>query len=69
MSSIERMELAYDSLMSQAEGDYVTDIKVREKWTYAFVGTVYCTELEATAYPRLSASGGPGKNGGSVTLF
>ncbi len=43
---------AYDELLNSAgPGYYVTDIKVQEKWWYAFVGTVYCTDLEAMAYP------------------
>jgi len=39
-------------LRQQAGEDYVADIKVREEWTYAFAGTLYCTYIEATAYPR-----------------
>lgn len=48
-----RAERAFRSLRNQAGNDFVTDVKVRERWTYAFVGTVYCTAMEATAYPRL----------------
>ena len=44
---------AYRALQAQAGGDYITDVKVTESWIYAFVGTVYCTGLEATAYPRI----------------
>lgn len=54
----DRTKRAYDSLMVQAGNDYVTNIKEQETWYYALVGTVYCTELEATAYPRISASEG-----------
>ena len=43
---------AYRALRIQAGEDYITDVKVTESWIYAFVGTVYCTGLEATAYPR-----------------
>jgi hypothetical protein len=53
-----RQQQAYEELMRQATNEYVTDIKVQEKWTYAFVGTVYCTVLEATAYPRIVVSTG-----------
>jgi hypothetical protein len=60
----QRAEMAYDGLMKQAGNDYVTDIKVRERWTYAFIGTVYCTDLEATAYPRLAVISAPS---GTVT--
>jgi hypothetical protein len=53
----DRQQKAYEELMRQAGNDYyVTDIKVQERWTYAFVGTVYCTELEATAYPQITGS-------------
>lgn len=44
-----RMESAYRSLQEQAAGDYITDVQVQERWTYAFVGTVYCTGLRAKA--------------------
>ncbi len=36
----------------EAGKDYIADIKVLEEWTYAFPGTLYCTYMEATAYPR-----------------
>lgn len=48
----DRQERAYRMLLSQAGGDYVTDIKINESWTYALVGTVYKTTLEAMAYPQ-----------------
>jgi len=54
-----RAELAYNELMVKAGPDYVTDVKVRERWIYAFIGTVYCTEIEATAYPKLSLMSTP----------
>lgn len=54
-----RAQQAYGSLLEHAGADsVVTDIKVQEKWFYAFVGTVYCTELQGTAYPRLPAPQG-----------
>ena len=43
---------AYQALKVQAGEDYIADIKITERWTYAFVGTVYCTTMEATAYPK-----------------
>ncbi len=46
-----RHQRAYQDLRSQAEGYYLTDIKITESWTYAFVGTIYTTKLQATAYP------------------
>lgn len=54
----DRAQRAYDRLVAAAGGDYVTDIKVNERWSYAFVGTVYCTEMKATAYPRIVSSTG-----------
>jgi hypothetical protein len=48
----DRHDRAYRTLLSQAGGDYVTDIKIEESWTYALVGTIYKTTMEATAYPQ-----------------
>jgi len=47
-----RMQNANEELIEKARGDYISDVKVTESWKYAVVGTVYCTELSATAYPR-----------------
>jgi len=47
-----RAARALADLRREAGEDYITDIKVREKWRYAFWGTMYCTYMEATAYPR-----------------
>lgn len=44
-----RLERAYNSLQSQAGGAIITDVKVNERWVYRFVGTSYCTELQANA--------------------
>ncbi len=53
----DRVERAYSDLLANAGPEYyVTDIQVSERWTYAFVGTVYCTDLQATAYPLQAAS-------------
>jgi hypothetical protein len=48
-----RAERAYEALKKRAREDYVADIQVKESWTYGFVGTMYCTTLEAKAYPRI----------------
>lgn len=48
----DRQERAYSILRGQSGGDYITDVKVKESWIYALVGTVYKTTLEATAYPH-----------------
>ncbi len=47
---------AYNQLIAQAKGDYITDIKVQESWAYGFVGTAYITTLKATAYPYKECS-------------
>lgn len=47
----DRHERAYQMLRAQAGSDFLTDIKIKESWTYAFVGTVYTTRLEAKVYP------------------
>lgn len=50
----DRYERAYAELLDDAgPGYYVTDIQVSESWKYGFVGTAYCTDLKATAYPQL----------------
>lgn len=46
-----RHKRAFQALMDEADGDYITDIKIEESWTYALVGTVYKTTFEAMAYP------------------
>jgi len=48
-----RQERAYQDLLAQAGDDVITNVKITESWGYAFVGTIYQTKLEATAYPRL----------------
>ena len=45
----ERAERAYKALEAQAAGDYITDVQVEERWSYAFIGTIYCTSLKAKA--------------------
>jgi len=48
-----RHERAYQELLKEANGDFITDIKIQEFWWYAYIGTIYSTKMEATAYPRL----------------
>jgi hypothetical protein len=43
----DRAERAYMQLEAAAGGDFITDVRVQETWAYGFVGTVYCTRLEA----------------------
>lgn len=49
-----RQQSAYQSLLEQAGDRLLTDVKVTESWSYAFVGTVHTTTIEATAYPKRS---------------
>lgn len=49
----ERQQQAYQLIRAQAGSDFITDVKIKESWTYAFVGTVYTTTIEATSYPRM----------------
>jgi hypothetical protein len=51
-----RQAEAYEKLKQAAGNDLITDIKIEESWTYAFVGTIYHTTLTATAYPDKNAS-------------
>lgn len=44
-----RAERAYQELEAKAEGDFITDVQVKERWSYGFVGTRYCTALRAKA--------------------
>ena len=46
-----RHQRAQQLLEAAAGGRYITDTKIQESWTYAFVGTVYTTTLKATVYP------------------
>ena len=45
-----RQQRAYRALERQAPNEVIRQISVKERWTYAFVGTVYCTEFSAYAY-------------------
>jgi len=48
----DRQERAYMLLKEKAKGGYITDVKIKESWTYAFVGTSYKTTMTATVYPK-----------------
>ena len=49
----DRLHIANSLLISQADGDYISDVKVTESWMYGLIGTKYCTKLDATAYPPI----------------
>ena len=51
----QRASFAYRNLKTQAGNGYLTDIRVQETWTYAYVGTLYCTIMEGTIYPPLQS--------------
>lgn len=57
---------AYESLLSQAGDDLLSDITVTESWQWAFVGTLYTTKIEATAYPRQLTTRAPTTGDGSA---
>jgi hypothetical protein len=46
----DRHDVAYSLLKAKANGGHITDVKIKESWTYAFVGTVYTTTITATVY-------------------
>lgn len=48
----DRHKRAYRILRDQAGNDFIANVKIQESWTYALVGTVYTTTIEAMAYPR-----------------
>ena len=47
----DRQHRAYTQLFVSAGGDYVSDVEIEDSWFYGFVGTGYCTEMNAKAYP------------------
>jgi hypothetical protein len=51
----DRLERAYQLLQGQAGGDFITNVQLKESWTYGLVGTLYCTSLQATAVRGNSA--------------
>jgi hypothetical protein len=51
-----RQNRALEEIREQAGDRALTNIKISESWRYAFVGTVYTTTIDATAYPRINAA-------------
>jgi len=47
-----RHERAYNQLLKKADGDYVTNVRIKDSWTYAFIGTIYKTTITADIYPK-----------------
>jgi hypothetical protein len=52
--AVNRRQLnAYESLQEMAGDRALTDIQITESWTYALVGTIHTTTIDAMAYPKL----------------
>ena len=47
-----RHERAFQALREKAGDDAIADVTLRESWSYAVVGTVFTTTIDAVAYPR-----------------
>jgi hypothetical protein len=58
-----RYQNAYENLLQQAGDDLLSDITVTESWQWAFVGTMYRTKIDATAYPRKAVTPAPAGDG------
>lgn len=53
----DRQEDAYLRLKRSAGSDFITDVKITESWTWAYIGTVHKTRFYATAYPEKRTGG------------
>jgi hypothetical protein len=51
-----RLERAFTELQKKADNDHLADLSIEEYWRYAFVGTLYCTKLEAIAYQKTASN-------------
>lgn len=45
-----RAQRAYDVALKASGGAGLTDVKVTERWYYAYVGEVFCTDIEGSGY-------------------
>jgi hypothetical protein len=52
----DRHQRAYDQLKQNAGDAWITDVAVKESWTYLLLGTAYTTTFRATAYPKSAAT-------------
>lgn len=50
-----RLERAFEELKINAGNDNIANLSIEESWIYAFVGTVYCTRLDALAYKKIAS--------------
>ena len=48
-----RQARAWEQLKQYAGTDYISDVRITERWTYGYVGTAYTTIIEAIAYPKV----------------
>lgn len=46
----DRAQRAYDAALKNCGGAGLTDVKVTERWYWAYVGNVYCTDIEGLGY-------------------
>lgn len=47
-----RLESAFQDLQQQAGNDKIANLSIEEYWRYAYIGTLYCTKLDAIAYQK-----------------
>ncbi len=50
----DRHKRAYDKLLAKSNGGYITNVKIKDSWTYWLIGTEYSTTITATVYPRIT---------------
>ena len=46
----DRAQRAYDEALQTSGATSLTDVKVTERWYYAYVGDVFCTDIEGVGY-------------------
>lgn len=51
----DRQQRAFADLRKRAGERLLADIVVTETWRWVFIGTLYTTRIDATAYPRMAA--------------
>jgi hypothetical protein len=52
----DRHARAYQQLKQNAGDAYITDVAVKESWTFLLLGTGYTTTFRAMAYPKPAAA-------------
>ena len=50
-----KVERAMELIEARADGRYIANVRVRERWTYLVFGSVYCTDIVAATFGRPSA--------------